>query len=76
LAHRHVAGAGEPDGRARRLYRLSQESYAISHHALDEDTTFQEETRNAARALVAAVTLARAGKYQRPDEELGDPVKK
>jgi multimeric flavodoxin WrbA len=53
-----------------------QEPYATSHQALDEDTAFQEETRNAARALAAAVTLARAGKYERPDEELDDPVKK
>ena len=53
-----------------------QEPYATSHHALDEDTAFQEETRNAARALAAAVKLARAGKYERPDEELDDPVMK
>ncbi|MBN9584965.1 MAG: NADPH-dependent FMN reductase [Afipia sp. 62-7] len=50
-----------------------QEPYATSHQALDQDGNFQEETRNAARALANAVTLARAGKYQRPDEDLNDP---
>lgn len=49
------------------------EPYATSHQALDADENFQEETRNAARALASAVTLARAGKYQRPDDDLHDP---
>src|SRR5436305_13056717 len=31
------------------------EPYATSHEALDRDHSFQEETRNAARALVEAV---------------------
>lgn len=48
------------------------ESYATSHQALDKDVAFQEETRNAARALGAAVKLAEAGKYQRPDDDLND----
>jgi len=47
--------------------------YATSHEALDKDERFQEETRNAARALSKAVHLSRAGKYQRPDEGLRDP---
>ena len=47
--------------------------YATSHEALDKDERFQEETRNAARALGKAVHLSRAGKYQRPDEGLRDP---
>jgi len=49
------------------------EPYATSHQALDEDAAFQEETRNAARALGAAIRLAEAGKYQRPDDDLNDP---
>ena len=38
------------------------EPYATSHEALDRDRAFQEETRNAARALVQAVKLMRRGK--------------
>ena len=49
------------------------EPYATSHEALDDDKDFQEETRNAARALGKAVQLSRAGKYQRPDEDLHHP---
>jgi hypothetical protein len=49
------------------------EPYATSHDALDKDEDFQEETRNAARALACAVKLSREGKYRRPDEGLGDP---
>ena len=49
------------------------EPYATSHQALDEDEAFQEETRNAARALGNAVKLSRAGKYERPDGGLDDP---
>ena len=49
------------------------EPYATSHLALDKDEAFQEETRNAARALGNAVKLSCAGKYQRPDENLHDP---
>jgi len=49
------------------------EPYATAHQALDEDSDFQEETRNAARALANAVKLSRAGKYQSPDEGLRDP---
>ena len=50
-----------------------REPYATSHEALDRDTAFIEETRNAARALGAAVKLGRAGQYRRPDAELDDP---
>jgi multimeric flavodoxin WrbA len=49
------------------------EPYATSHDALDADLAVQEETRNAARALVEAVRLAREGLLQRPDRELADP---
>jgi multimeric flavodoxin WrbA len=36
--------------------------YATSHDALDADTAVQQEVRTAARALVEAVGLSRAGK--------------
>jgi hypothetical protein len=43
---------------------------------LDSDTAFQERVRNAARALGAAVKLARTGRLDNPAEGLGDPVPK
>ncbi len=39
------------------------EPYATSHEALDKDTDLQQEVRDAARALVDAVGLARAGRF-------------
>jgi multimeric flavodoxin WrbA len=38
------------------------EPYATSHEALDRDTAFMEEARNAARTLVEAVTEMRRGR--------------
>jgi hypothetical protein len=49
------------------------EPYATSHDALDRDASFQEEVRNAARALVAGVKLSRAGAFPRADEGQRDP---
>ncbi|HEV7463076.1 MAG TPA: flavodoxin family protein [Methyloceanibacter sp.] len=46
------------------------EPYATSHAALDRDRAFQEETRNAARALVQAVKLLRRGRLAKPDARL------
>jgi multimeric flavodoxin WrbA len=46
--------------------------YAVSHDALDRDQPLQEETRNAARALIAAVKLLRHGKLVQPDARLRD----
>ena len=63
-----AGGMAETDG-----YIGYMQPYATSHEALDKDERFQEETRNAARALGKAVHLSRAGKYQRPDEGLRDP---
>jgi multimeric flavodoxin WrbA len=40
--------------------------YATSHDALDADQAVQEEVRASAKALVAAVTLARSGKMAAP----------
>ena len=60
--------AAEVDG-----YIGYMEPYATSHQALDKDQAFQQQTRNAARALGNAVNLSRAGKYQRPDQNIEDP---
>jgi len=49
------------------------ESYAGSHLALDADRAVQEETRNAARALVRAVKLLRKRRLPQPDAGLADP---
>jgi len=47
--------------------------YATSHEALDRDHAFQEETRNAARALIQAVKLMRRGELAQPDAGLSQP---
>jgi multimeric flavodoxin WrbA len=49
------------------------EPYATSHLALDRDEAVQEEARNVARAVVAAVRLMREGRFERPDGGLPDP---
>lgn len=49
------------------------EPYATSHEALDRDVALHEEVRNAARALVDSVRLARAGQFVRPDRALRNP---
>jgi len=49
------------------------EPYATSHSALDADRAFQEETRNAARALVKAVKLMRRGALSEPGAGLAEP---
>jgi multimeric flavodoxin WrbA len=49
------------------------EPYATSHDALDRDSAFQEEVRNAARTLVRAVQLQREGKLERADCGISDP---
>jgi multimeric flavodoxin WrbA len=45
--------------------------YATSHDALDEDRDLQQEVRDTAKALVAAVALSRAGRL--PSLEVTDP---
>lgn len=47
--------------------------YATSHDDLDADTDFQEDVRNAARALVQAVKDRRSGKLDPPDRGLHEP---
>jgi multimeric flavodoxin WrbA len=48
------------------------EPYATSHAALDRDTAVQHEVRNAARAVVEAVALKRAGRFPHPEPDM-DP---
>jgi multimeric flavodoxin WrbA len=43
------------------------EPYATSHQALDRDTAVQQEVRDAAKALIEAVPLARAGRFPHPE---------
>ena len=50
--------------------------YATSHDDLDRDTDFQEDVRNAARALVQAVKDRRSGKLEPPDRGLHEPRQK
>jgi hypothetical protein len=59
---------GELDG-----YIGYMEQYATSHRELDEDDEFQQEVRNAARALGSAVRLARSGRLDEPGASLEDP---
>ncbi len=49
------------------------EPYCDSHEALDRDVAVQEEVRNVARAVVAAVAQLRAGKLELPDRDLRNP---
>jgi multimeric flavodoxin WrbA len=49
------------------------EPYATSHEALDKDEALHEEVRNAARLLVNAVGLARAGRMPDPEAGLDEP---
>lgn len=49
------------------------ESYARSHEALDRDEAVQEEVRNVARAVMAAVKALREGRLSRPDAGLQRP---
>ena len=52
------------------------EPYATSHEALDRDQAFQEEVRNAARALCEAVVAQRGGKLIEPGAKLHEPRSK
>jgi multimeric flavodoxin WrbA len=49
------------------------EPYADSHDTLDKDTAFQEEVRNVARSVSAAVAAVRSGKLLQPDRKLANP---
>lgn len=43
------------------------EPYATSHKDLDEDTDFQEDVKNSARALIEGIRLLRRGELKQPD---------
>ena len=62
------AGAAAALGRYIDYYGM----YATSHDALDRDSAFQEEVRNAARALASELSLLRDGRKE-PDEGLKEP---
>jgi multimeric flavodoxin WrbA len=49
------------------------EPYATSHQALDRDEAVQEEVRNVAGAVIAAVRLMREGRFERPDSGASNP---
>lgn len=49
------------------------ESYADSHRTLDRDVAVQEEVRNAARAVLEAVSELRANRLSKPDAGLKPP---
>jgi len=46
------------------------EPYATSHEALDRDVALQDEVRNAAKILIEAVKLARAGNLPQPGDKV------
>ena len=66
-----AGGMAEADG-----YIGYMKPYATSHQHLDQDTAFQKEVINVARALAAAVELACAGRLQDPGQGLADPEPK
>ncbi len=61
-----------PSGRKSQVARYVGyfEPYATSHKDLDNDTDFQEDVKNAARALEQAVKLLRKGELRQPDAHL------
>ena len=66
-----AGGRAEIDG-----YVGYMKPYATSHRDLDEDRAFQEQVRNVALALGAAVDLARTGHLEDPGKGLEDPQPK
>ena len=62
-------------GRRSRLDRYIgyYQPYALSHDALDADRSVQEEVRNVARAVAAAVDELRAGRLRAPESQRRDP---
>ncbi|CAN5653082.1 flavodoxin family protein [soil metagenome] len=71
LTDMHLVPASAQAGLAR--YVGYYEPYATSHDALDKDTAFQIEVRNAARTLVEAVGLSRRGALPEPGARLQEP---
>ncbi|MET4071318.1 multimeric flavodoxin WrbA [Bradyrhizobium sp. S3.2.6] len=66
-----AGGLAESDG-----YVGYMKPYATSHEEFDEDRNFQEEVLNVARALGAAVDLARTGRLENPGKDLKQPYPK
>ena len=64
-----------PAGRAAELDRYIGyfKPYATNHQELDADEAIQEEVRNAARTLLAAIEAQRAGRLPDPAEAIEDP---
>ena len=52
------------------------EPYATSHLAMDKDAAIQDEVRNAARSLAAAIAQRRSGACPEPDATLTAPRQK
>jgi multimeric flavodoxin WrbA len=63
-----AGGMAESDG-----YIGYMKPYATSHQEFDKDKAFQEDVRNVARALAAAVKLARTGNLEDPSKGLSEP---
>jgi multimeric flavodoxin WrbA len=66
-----AGAAAEADG-----YIGYMKPYATSHAEFDRDEAFQQEVLNVARALGAAVDLARSGHLEDPAKGLADPQPK
>lgn len=66
-----AGGVAEADG-----YIGYIKPYATSHQDFDDDKAFQEQARNVARALGAAIDLARTGQLENPGKGLRDPQPK
>jgi multimeric flavodoxin WrbA len=66
-----AGGMAEADG-----YIGYMKPYATSHQDYDEDKAFQEDVLNVARALGAAIDLARTGHLENPAKGLKDPQPK
>jgi multimeric flavodoxin WrbA len=66
-----AGGMAEADG-----YIGYMKPYATSHQDFDDDKAFQEQARNVARALGAAIDLARTGHMENPGKGLRDPQPK
>jgi multimeric flavodoxin WrbA len=53
-----------------------EESYALSHQALDRDEAFQQDVRTAATTLARAIRLQAEGKFAQADAGLTEAVEK
>jgi multimeric flavodoxin WrbA len=53
-----------------------EESYALSHQALDRDEAFQQDVRTAATTLARAIRLQAEGKFAQADAGLKEAVEK